>query len=65
MDAVDWAGINGFLNEIRRVSVLANHARSPIIRLNVEGIPGDMGTMFTANTSHFVYIDTLLAQTTP
>jgi hypothetical protein len=65
MDAVYRTGINGFLNDILAVTVLADHPRAPIVWLNIESIAGNMGAVLAANAGNLIYIDSPLPYYAP
>jgi hypothetical protein len=62
VDTVYGAGINGFLDDVFGVAILAVNARSAIVWLDVEGVAGYMGTVFATNAGNFVYVNPPLPQ---
>jgi hypothetical protein len=62
VNTVYGAGINGFLNNLLRVAILAIDPRATIVGLDVKGVAGNVGTVFAADAGNLIHIDAPLAQ---
>jgi hypothetical protein len=61
VNAVHWTGVDRFLEYFFGVSILANHARSSVVRLDIEGVAGNVSAMLTADAGNFIDVNSTLA----
>ena len=62
MDAIDRTGVDGLLDRLRAVAVLADGPGASPLGLHNKGIAGHVGAVTAANTDGFVDPDRLLTQ---
>ena len=62
VNAIHWTGIDGFLDPLTAITVLANHPRSPVVRLNDEGVTSHMSAVTTSDANGLINPDRLLPQ---
>jgi hypothetical protein len=61
MDAVNWTGIDGFLNSLGAVAILANGPGATEIGLHHKRIGGDVGAVSAADTNCFINPHSLIS----
>ena len=62
VNAIHWTGIDGFLDPLAAITVLANHPRAPVVRLNDEGVTSHMSAVTASDANRFINPDRLLPQ---
>ena len=62
VNAINRTSVDRLCNQLFRIPVLSNYARSTIIRFNIKSIASNVSTVLAANAGNFINIDTLLPQ---
>jgi len=65
VDAIYRTSINGLLKHGLGIPILPHHPRTAIVRLNIEGISGNVGTVLATDTGDLIHINSFLAQDAP
>jgi len=65
VNAIYRTSINGLLKHGLGIPILPHYPGTAIVRLNIEGISGNVGTVLAADTGDLVHINGFLAQDTP